>query len=848
MTNYVGIDLGTTNSVICTYDGSQTRIWKSPEQNDVTPSAIYIDRRGNKYIGQRAYDAAPRSPGNCATLFKRFMATSTPIELSAVDKAFTPEECSAEVLKTLFGYLPEEIRNSVNIGAVITVPAAFNQMQKDATMKAAEMARIGKVALMQEPVAAVMSAMKSRSTDGIFLIYDFGGGTLDIAIAESIRGRVALLAQSGIQMCGGRDFDRLLVDNLVRPWLHENFELPDDLSANPTFKPLLRLAMWATERAKIELSARDETMINLSEIETGALDLEGNEIYLEIPLQRKTFDTLVADQVNDTITAARETLSETGLTPNDLESIVWVGGPTHYKPLRDKVAFELGIKSDTLAVNPMTAVAEGASIFAESIDWHSESGETKDTRGETLSGADLGLTFVYTARTPSDKSKIAVQMTGEVAPGAEFQIDSFDTGWTSGRLPLKHGTTADIGLEKPGENTFKITVYDAMGRQIIIDQDEIVITKTAATVEGIPASHSIALEVLDRLGGRSVPEYLIRKGDKLPKKGNINLKAGELLEADSSHSLNFKLWEGEIENPVADNRPVGFLKIKGSDFDHGMIPINADLECDYEILEGGQIKLEVEVECIRQIFDDVYFYENMTPDVYQVAQDATQIRNRIDEIKKSVNDPKLHQADEKLKPVILLDPEEPDPEKALAANERILEAKMLLADVKKENLKELRQIDLDEVVEFFDMYIRQHAKPSEETEFDKLVETAQRSINNIDKDFEDHLGELKGRNFQILWRQDWFVIEEFNHLANSPHLFADQDRFEELVHIGNRLMNHPEIQGILSGEREMTIRSEVVEQLRGIVAQIISIPRISGVADHDEMRDLANILISRRNL
>ena len=146
------------------------------------------------------------------------------------------------------------------------------------------------------------------------------------------------------------------------------------------------------------------------------------------------------------------------------------------------------------------------------------------------------------------------------------------------------------------------------------------------------------------------------------------------------------------------------------------------------------------------------------------------------------------------------------------------------------------------------MYIRQHAKPSEETEFDKLVETAQLSIDNIDKDFEDHLGELKGRNFQILWRQDWFVIEEFNHLANSPHLFADQDRFEELVHIGNRLMNHPEIQGILSGEREVTIRSEVVEQLRGIVAQIISIPRISGVADHDEMRDLANILISRRNL
>ena len=110
-------------------------------------------------------------------------------------------------------------------------------------------------------------------------------------------------------------------------------------------------------------------MISLSEVEMRTNDLNGEEIYLEIPLQRKFYDELIADQVNDTIDAARETLTKTGYTPNDIERIVWVGGPTHYKPLRDKVAFELGIKGDTLDVNPMTAVAEGASIFAESIDW-----------------------------------------------------------------------------------------------------------------------------------------------------------------------------------------------------------------------------------------------------------------------------------------------------------------------------------------------------------------------------------------------------------------------------------------------------------------------------------------------
>ena len=174
MEHYVGIDLGTTNSAICTYnkDTLQTQVWKSPEGSDLTPSAIYINRRGNKYIGQRAYNAASRSPGNCATLFKRFMGTSTPIELPAVNLTLTPEECSAEILKTLFGYLPEEIKNSPDIGTVVTVPAAFNQMQKNATMEAAEMAGIGKVELVQEPVAAVVSYMQARGSDGIFLVYD----------------------------------------------------------------------------------------------------------------------------------------------------------------------------------------------------------------------------------------------------------------------------------------------------------------------------------------------------------------------------------------------------------------------------------------------------------------------------------------------------------------------------------------------------------------------------------------------------------------------------------------------------------------------------------------------------
>ena len=118
MKHYIGVDLGTTNSAICSYDGENVRVWKNADQNDVTPSAIHIDRRGNRYYGRRAYDSAPRTPDNSAILFKRYMGTSTKIELKAVGVTMTPEECSAEILKVLFGLLPEEIRKEQEIAVV----------------------------------------------------------------------------------------------------------------------------------------------------------------------------------------------------------------------------------------------------------------------------------------------------------------------------------------------------------------------------------------------------------------------------------------------------------------------------------------------------------------------------------------------------------------------------------------------------------------------------------------------------------------------------------------------------------------------------------------------------------
>ncbi|MEH8142758.1 Hsp70 family protein [Aeromonas veronii] len=828
---YVGIDLGTTNSAICSFDGESIRLYKSPEQHDVTPSAIFIDRRGNKYVGSRAYNNAARNPDNAAVLFKRLMGTSTPVKLPAVNLTMTPEECSAEVLRALYGYLPEEIRGDGDTGTVITVPAAFNQMQKDSTMAAADAAGLGRVALMQEPVAAVMSVMRQRKNDGVFVVYDLGGGTLDIAIAESISGRVTLLAHGGIAMCGGRDFDRILFDNIVKPWLLENFDLPEDLTTNPQFKSLLRMATWATEKAKIELSQKEEAVVSLPETELGVRDQAGEEIYIDITIDRKRYDGLIGPKVEESIVSARETLEKAGLSPHDVERVVFVGGPTHYKPLRDKVAFELGIAPST-DVNPMTAVAEGAAVFAESIDWASQSRGRKSARGAISAGGALDLSFNYIARTPDSKAKIVAKLGSSALAGVEFQIDSLDTGWSSGRIALKDGAGIELNLTKPGDNTFKVFVFDSNGRPVSLREDKIVIARTAASIDAIPASHSVGVEARDKVGGRLSLDYLVREGDQLPKKGKKTFKAGESLKAGSAGSIKFKLWEGDISDPINDNRFIGMFEIKGTDFDDGVIAAGAELICEYEVLDSGNIVLEVSVPSISGSFQSGRnFYSSQegkvdyTNQAKNIQEQSDHTLQRLDEMASKVDDPRLEQAREKLEQASTIKTDEADPETAKQAMDHVQEAKRLLALTRKEHLKDIRQLELDKAVDFFDKVVRQHARPTEASSFDNLVKTAQRAIGSPSGDFESHLDDLRSRSFMILWRQDWFVIERFKWLAEDAYLFPDAREHAQLVAAGAE-----------------ALKANDIDKLRAVVVHLDSI-RI-GSAGEDDMLAGANIVRS----
>lgn len=825
MKHYIGIDLGTTNSAICSYNGQTVRIWKSPEQNDVTPSAIYVDKRGNRYYGMKAYNQAPYNPSNSATLFKRFMGTSTKIELEASNLSLTPEECSAEILKVLYGYLPEEIRNDPETATVITVPAAFNQMKKDATMQAAKLAGIGKVALMQEPVAAIMSIMRASKQEGLFLVYDLGGGTFDISIAENINGKVNLLAHGGVEMCGGRDIDRLIFSQIVIPWLRDNFVLPDDLIINRKYKMFCRIAQWAVERAKIELSAMETSTIALGESETRTLDEDGNELYIDIDITRDQVDLLIADMVAETVQATRDILKKSGLSANDLERIVFVGGPTNYKPLRDKVAFELAVPA-SIDVNPMTAVAEGASIFAESIDWSSASHNRKAANEVVNTTIDLSLKF--TARTSGNQAKVMCVLKTPLE-GYTIQFTSLDTGWSSGSAILKNNLIVELPLSKDGENRFSVKVCDEYGQEKATGISSIMITKTLATIGAIPASHSIGVEVVEKLGGVPVLDFLVTEGDPLPKKGSITFKAGQTLKAGSNESINIKLWEGAIQSPITDNRFIGVLKIVGTDIVSGVVPTGADIECEYEMSDSGTIRLEVSIPCVGATFDNHNFYSRQEAqlnldDIESIAEQGRTILARIEDMEEKIASPSLDAARKKAELAANIDSQSDcEPEDVQKANNELLDAKRILNTVREENRKTIRQMELDDCVEFFNEDIRQYATPAEEQSFDALVRTAQRAIETNDNGFENILANMRTKITTILLRQDWVIADWYKRATDSAANYLDKARFMELKRIGDQ-----------------ALLNDNIDRLRDVLFELFSI-RIH-VGSGDGMFDLANIV------
>ncbi|MBB6285030.1 molecular chaperone DnaK [Geobacillus subterraneus] len=370
MSKIIGIDLGTTNSCVAVLEGGEAKVIPNPEGNRTTPSVVAF-KNGERLVGEVAKRQAITNPNTIISI-KRHMGTDYKVEIEG--KQYTPQEISAIILQYLKSYAEDYLGEPVT-RAVITVPAYFNDAQRQATKDAGRIAGLEVERIINEPTAAALAYGLDKEEDQTILVYDLGGGTFDVSILELGDGVFEVKATAGDNHLGGDDFDQVIIDYLVSQFKQEH---GIDLSKD---KMALQRLKDAAEKAKKELSGVTQTQISLPFISAN----ENGPLHLETTLTRAKFEELSAHLVERTMGPVRQALQDADLTPADIDKVILVGGSTRIPAVQEAIKRELG-KEPHKGVNPDEVVAIGAAIQGGVI-----AGEVKDVVLLDVTPLSLGI-------------------------------------------------------------------------------------------------------------------------------------------------------------------------------------------------------------------------------------------------------------------------------------------------------------------------------------------------------------------------------------------------------------------------------------------------------------------------
>ncbi len=519
-----GIDLGTTNSAICRMDKGETLIIKSDTLKDTMPSCVAFTKKKSIKVGDSAFNdlksdkrRASKSwkagASNVFVEFKRKMGTTDSEVSSYMERSFSAEELSAEVLKTLKSFVQDDDVRSV----VITVPAKFKQNQKDATMKAAKLAGFEHCELLQEPIAASMAyGLTGAEKDGLWLVFDFGGGTFDAALVKTEDGIMQVFDTEGNNYLGGKNLDEAIVDQIIIPYLKENFVI-NDILADSEKKQVLREAMKTyAEDVKNQLSFKpsEDIISNLGDL---GCDDEGEELELDLTVTQDQLKEVLAPIFQRAIDICKELLERNNLSGNKLSKIILVGGPTHSPILRQMLRDQISPNVDT-SVDPMTVVASGAALYASTLD---NNVKVEKEVGTVYLNVGYEATSVET--TEFVTVKLDKQQTTSIGK-IYVELTRADKAWSSGKHEIDEvGDVIDVELLEGKSNAFTLVAYDEQGSIIPCFPNEITIIQ--GTVVGrAPLAYNVGIERWDDEKGFGVFEVFkgLEKNKPLPATGTLN--------------------------------------------------------------------------------------------------------------------------------------------------------------------------------------------------------------------------------------------------------------------------------------------------------------------------------------
>lgn len=595
-----GIDLGTTNSAISRMENGAATIKKTDLGIDTMPSSVYINKKKAIQVGMTAYNNLKReklrametwndSDSNSYIEFKRTMGSDKAYTSLNLGKDLTSEELSAEVLKKLKSFVKDENVNSI----VITVPAAFKNNQKEATREAAKLAGFNHIELIQEPVAASMAyGLDSDKKDGFWLVFDFGGGTFDAALLKVEEGIMKVIDTEGDNYLGGKDLDFAIVDEIILPYIQENFVI-DSILSDKNKKKILRNAMkFYAEEIKINLSFNDTHNI-LSDLgDIPGEDDEGEEFELDITVTQADITRALSPVFQKAIDVSKSLLERHNLKGSSLDPLILVGGPTFSPVLRKMLEGQI-CKPDTSA-DPMTVVSKGAALYASTVKVSEEVREqTRDKTKIQLEIANESSTVETEVFVPI---KILVDKTeGEIPEKVFAEVTSGDKAWLSGKIEINTiGEVVEIQLNEGKTNVFDVVLYDDKGNILESEPTNFSVIQGSKFGSAILA-YNFGIELKDKTTGKYTFRTInnLEKNQSIPSIGISNgLKTQKQIRPGmDSDFIKIPVYEGGHKaqgTRAIYNEHVTDIIISGAELP-SLLPENSDVDLTVNIDRSEKI-------------------------------------------------------------------------------------------------------------------------------------------------------------------------------------------------------------------------------------------------------------------